>query len=89
VLAQQAGEVGAEPAPVAHLDGVERAFGKRAQEHFQSVHLLDRETGRELEKQGAKSIVEVLHRADEALGGLFAADQAPIVRDLLREFAGE
>src|SRR5918998_2767743 len=83
MLAQQVGEVGAEPAPVAHLDGVEGAFGKLAQERLQSAHALDRETGRELEKQGAKPVVEALHRADEALGGFFAADQALFVRDLL------
>src|SRR5215210_872606 len=56
VLAQQLGKVGADPTPVAYLDGVTWSLGQFPQESVQDLHALDGEARRELEEQGTKPV---------------------------------
>ena len=82
-LPQKVRKLWTEPAPVTYLDGVGGALGKLAQERVQDFRTLDRETGRKLEESRTKLIAKDGHDADEASSGIFAADEALFVCDLL------
>src|SRR5215208_4455860 len=75
VLVQQFWQVGAEPAPVAHLDGVARSLRQDRQEIFEDAHAFDRERWRELQQERAEPVAEEAHRLDKGMGGFFGAHQ--------------
>src|SRR5215203_5285648 len=78
-LAQQLWEVGADPTPVAYLNGVPRSLGQFLQEIAEDVHALDGEVWRELEEQGTEPVVQALHGADEAFGLAAAIKKVSLV----------
>src|SRR5918994_3770603 len=88
-LAEHLGQVGAEPAPVAHLDGVARSLGQALQKIFEYAHALDVEGRRELKKERAKPVSQLFHRTHEAIGLGLGADEVSLVRHLLRKFRSE
>src|SRR5918998_1425376 len=88
-LAQQLGEIGADPTPVAYLDGVPWPLGQFPQESVQDLHALDGEVRRELEEQGTEPVFEKLHGADEAFGLAAAITEVPLVGQLLRKLGGK
>src|ERR671911_2987042 len=88
-LAQQLGEIGADPAPVVYLDGVPRSLGQFPQESAQDLHALDGEVRRELKEQGTEPVFEGLHGADKAFGLAAAIKEVSLMRQLLRKFCRE
>src|SRR5919107_3856344 len=89
VLAQQRRQVGAEPAPVAHLDGVAKSLGQAFQKVFEYAHALDFEGRRELKKERAKPVSQLCHRTYEAFGLGLGANEISLVRPLLRKLRSE
>src|SRR5215212_1615888 len=89
VLAQQCRQVGAEPAPVAHLDSVARPLRQGRQEILEHPHTLYGEGRRKLEEQGTEPIFEGLHGVDEGFGLAAGIDEVFLVRYLLRKLGGE
>src|SRR5215212_4519557 len=61
-LAQHLWEIGAEPASVAHLDGVAEALGQSPQEVFEYAHPFDFEGGRELQEERSEPVSQLGHR---------------------------
>src|SRR5215217_8861374 len=88
-LAQQLGEVRADPTPVAYLDGVSRSLGQFAQESAQGVHALDGKVRRELEEQGTEPVSQALHGADEAFGLAAAINEVSLMRQIQRKLSSE
>src|ERR671921_2349784 len=86
-LAQQLGEVRADPTPVAYLNGVSRSLGQFPQEGIEDLHALDGKVRRELEEQGTEPVFEDLHGADEAFGLAAAINEVPLMRQLLRKLS--
>src|ERR687890_545003 len=88
-LAQQLGEIGADPTPVAYLNGVPWSLRQFPQKSVQYLHALDGEVRRELEEQGTEPVFEGLHGADEAFGLAAAINEVPLMRQLLRKLSSE
>src|ERR671913_808283 len=88
-LAQQLGEFGADPTPVAYLNGVPWSLGQFPQESAEDVHALDGKVRRELEEQGTEPVAQALHGADEAFGLAVAIKEVSLMRQLQRKLGSE
>src|ERR671915_461544 len=86
-LAQQLGEVRANPTSVAYLDGIPWSLGQFPQEILQDAHALDGEVRRKLEEQGTEPVFEGLHGVDEAFGLAAAINEVPLMRYLQRKLS--
>src|SRR5215208_6367350 len=82
-FAEHLGEVRAEPAPVPYRDSVPEARWKPLDGVFADAHPLDGKGWRELQEEWAKPVSQFIHRAYEAFGLGFRADEVSLVRHLL------
>src|SRR5215210_880795 len=88
-LAQQLGEVGVEPTPVAYLHGVQWSLRQFSQEGIKDLHTHDGEVRRELEEQGTEPVFKGLHGADEAFGLAAAISEVSLMRNLERKLGSQ
>src|SRR5215218_4425140 len=88
-LAQQLGEVRADPTPMAYLNGVSRSLRQFPQESAQNLHTLDGKARRELQEQGTEPVAQALHGADEGFGLAAAINEVSLMRQIQRKLSSE